>query len=240
MTAHTLQTLAVESVQERGFYDEKAIPALARNPQLAAQVLRLTEECGELCRAVANGAGPEKIADEAADVQIVAYQIAHLTGQRVQELRPGLGDDYLRPEALGLLGLLVAGNVGELCRAIRKNSPHAIDANLGLLWLNLARLVVAAGGGELADAVIAKLDADSTRGYLHGEPIPAAPRPGVRVAGAVGLGDPNLSDLGEEHNAYTDGPILSGAAAGLVDRPLNLHIWQNEEPVAYTADGGLL
>ena len=230
-----LQSIAVQSVTRRGFYKQHNIPALARVPALAAQILRLTEEAGELAGAIANGLGPDEIGDEAADVQIVAYQIAHLTGQTVQELQPGLDGDYLRPESLGLLGLQVSHAVGELCRAIRKNSPGVIDAQLGLLWLALSRLVIAAGAGSLADCILSKLRRDEERGERHGEPAPGAVAAScVAVAGngANGAGDVQLSDLGEEHNVYTDGPVISGAAASL-----NFHIWQSEEPGQYSHNG---
>lgn len=224
-----LQTLAVQSVQERGFYDERAIPDLARNPLLAAQVLRLDEEDGELSAAVAGGASPEKITAEAADVAIVAFQIAHLTGQTMRQLQPGLGDDYLRPESVLLLALHASGRAGELCRALRKNSPHLIEINLGLLWLALTRLA-AACGCDLADAILAKLDADSVRGFLHGDPLP--------VGQGQSRGDLHLSDLVEEHNVYLSGPTLSGGALRDVPgRALNHHIWQSEQPGQYSHNG---
>lgn len=209
----TLQTLAVASVQERGFYDAAALPDLARNPWLSAQVLRITEECGELCAAVAAGMPPAKLAAEAADVAIVAYQIAHITGQRVRELRPGLGDTLLRPESLPLLALNIPSLCGELCRAIRKNRLHLIDVNLGLLWRALYCLTMAAGGGDLGDAILAKLDADNVRGYLHGDAAPVNPTGG----------DVQLSDLGEEHNVYTDGPIFTSRY--VPERAINAHVW---------------
>jgi len=232
-----LQQIAVASVQQRGFHRPHNIPELARYPLLAAQILRLAEESGELAGAIANGVWPDEIGDEAADVMIVAFQIAHLTGQTVQRLRPGLDGDYLRPESLGLLGLQAGRAVGELCRAIRKNQPALIDANLGLLWLTLSRLVVAAGAGELADCILAKLPRDEERGELHGEPAPDA----VGTNGNGSGGDLQLSDLGGEHNVYTDGPIFSGgatiSAGALRDVPLNYRIWQSEEPGQYSHNG---
>ena len=232
----TLQTLAVESVQRRGFHRPHNIPELAHYSLLAAQVFRLDEETGELAAAVAAGLDAERIGEEAADVQIVAFQIAHLTRQDVQQLHPRLDADYLNPSALHFLALRVCAQAGELCRALRKNELHQIDAQLGLLWLALSRLTLAAGAGDLGDCILAKLRADEGRGERHGEPAPANPQPGVRVAGAVSLGDPNLSDLGEEHNVYTDGPILSGGAVPPA-RILNHHIWMSEEPGAYSHNG---
>ena len=74
MMPSELQSLAVESVRRRGFWDHGNLPPATRNHRLMAQVLRLGEEVGELSRAIRKGHWPD-VQAEGADVYIVLAQI---------------------------------------------------------------------------------------------------------------------------------------------------------------------
>jgi len=74
----TIFDRAVASVQARGFHDAASIPEWMGEPLMMAQFARLTEEVGEVARSLRKGG--DTLAEELADVVIVAAQMAHLLG----------------------------------------------------------------------------------------------------------------------------------------------------------------
>ena len=67
---------AVSSVMRRGFHSAKASEFVYDDTLLTAQVVRLSEEVGEVNRTLRKGDGPGMLS-ELADVMIVCCQIAY-------------------------------------------------------------------------------------------------------------------------------------------------------------------
>ncbi len=72
----TIFTRAVSSVKARGFHAPASIPDWMGEPLMMAQYARLAEEVGEVARSLRKGG--DTLAEELADVVIVAAQMAHL------------------------------------------------------------------------------------------------------------------------------------------------------------------
>lgn len=155
----TLAAEAIRSVHRRGFYD--SAPLAAHNEHLMAQFLRLVEEVGEYQQArTYNAAKPDK-AKEVADIAIVAYQIAWLTGAPLDMLHGGIQ----------LASTTFAAEVGTLARALRTWTGRTADARPITTALQrivaLCHIVAEQMGMRLPDLVAEKLAADEQRGYQH-------------------------------------------------------------------------
>ncbi len=72
----TIFERAVSSVKARGFHAPASIPDWMGEPLMMAQYARLAEEVGEVARSLRKGG--DTLAEELADVVIVAAQMAHL------------------------------------------------------------------------------------------------------------------------------------------------------------------
>lgn len=72
----TIFDRAVSSVKARGFHAPASIPDWMGEPLMMAQYARLAEEVGEVARSLRKGG--DTLAEELADVVIVAAQMAHL------------------------------------------------------------------------------------------------------------------------------------------------------------------
>lgn len=154
----SLAAQAVRSVHRRGFYD--SAPHVAHDAHLMAQFLRLVEEVGEYQQArTYNAANPEK-AKEVADIAIVAYQIAWLTGAPLDALH-----------RVPLASTTFAAEVGTLARALRRWAGRTDDARPITAALQrivaLCHLVAEQMGLRLPELVAEKLAADEQRGYQH-------------------------------------------------------------------------
>ena len=154
----TIAAEAVRSVHRRGFYD--STPHVANDPHVMAQVLRLVEEVGEFQHARLYNAPTHEKAKEVADIAIVAYQLAWLTGVPL---------DALHPKPLASTSFSV--EVGALARALRKWTGRTLDnasiATALARIMALCYITCEQMGQQLAVVVADKLAADEQRGYQH-------------------------------------------------------------------------
>ena len=156
----TIAAEAVHSVHRRGFYD--STPPVASDPYVMAQFLRLVEEVGEYQHARLHNAPKEEKAKEVADIAIVAYQLAWLTGVPL---------DALHQQAAPLASTSFSVEVGMLARALRQWTGRTRDN--GAIATSLVRTVALCYitcqqcGLHLASVVADKLAADEQRGYQH-------------------------------------------------------------------------
>lgn len=169
---NALVETCVRSVKVRGFW--LVVPEATKQPLLMAQFLRLAEEVGEFVQAdilyratppaaEVNGHAAKKLLEEAADVLIVWSQVAALIGMHNDEICISAVSGSWNPSIV----------LGEIGRALRKSKEHYIAAFLPMR--QLVRLVyqtvrpLLAEPADLHGCVLAKLEADERRGYLHGE-----------------------------------------------------------------------
>lgn len=154
----TIGAQAIRSVHRRGFYD--STPPAANEPHVMAQFLRLVEEVGEYQHARLYNAPTHEKAKEVADIAIVVYQLAWLTGVPL---------DALQPKALASTSFSV--EVGTLARALRKWTGRTHDnASIAAALTRLAALchiTCQQCGLSLPVVVADKLAADEQRGYQH-------------------------------------------------------------------------
>lgn len=141
----TIFNRAVASVQARGFHAPDSIPDWMGEPLMMAQFARLSEEVGEVARSLRKGG--DDLAEELADVVIVAAQMARLIGVDLEqaiaakltadEKRGHLHNGTTSPVDLlqtgGLIGKALPGNVkrcdcgedfrgfGDLCDLCRES-----------------------------------------------------------------------------------------------------------------------
>ncbi len=146
----TIFDQAVVSVKARGFHDPAAVPDWMGEPLMMTQFARLSEEVGEVARSLRKGG--DDLAEELADVVIVAAQMAHIVGVDLHnaiaakltadEMRGHLHNGTTGPVDLlqtgGLIGKALPGNVkrcdcgedfrgfGDLCDLCRE-SPALYD-----------------------------------------------------------------------------------------------------------------
>lgn len=156
----TIEAQAVRSVHRRGFYD--STPFVANDPHIMAQVLRLVEEVGEYQHARLHNAPKNDKAKEVADIAIVAYQLAWLTGVPL---------DALHRPASPLASTSFSVEVSALMRALRK--WDGVTSHNTAIATALTRIVALCyesceqAGYPLAVTVSEKLMADEQRGYQH-------------------------------------------------------------------------
>lgn len=149
----TIFDRAVASVIARGFHTTEPSNHIA-NRWLMAQFVRLVEEVGEW--------EESQGVSELADVVIVCAQIAYLLGLELYE------DVFIfAPATDGNLPALL----GALARGLRKNDATMIATALSCL---IGEAVGAAKARKIYDlrlVIMAKLNADEKRGFLHGEKV---------------------------------------------------------------------
>ncbi len=156
----TIAAKAVRSVHRRGFYD--STPHVANDPHVMAQFLRLVEEVGEYQHARLHNSPTDEKAKEVADIAIVAYQLAWLTGVPL---------DMLHRQAAPLASTSFSVEVGALARALRKWTGRTLDnasiATALARIMALCYITCEQMGQQLAVVVADKLAADEQRGYQH-------------------------------------------------------------------------
>jgi hypothetical protein len=156
----TIAAEAVRSVHRRGFYD--STPHAANDPHVMAQVVRLVEEVGEYQHARLYNAPNDEKVREVADIAIVAYQLAWLTGVSLDALH--------RPTA-PLSSTSFPVEVGTLMRALRKWNGRTHDNTAIATALTrivaLCYITCEQSGLHLASVISDKLAADEQRGYQH-------------------------------------------------------------------------
>lgn len=93
---------AVDSVMRRGFHSAKASQFVYQDTLLTAQVVRLSEEVGEVNRTLRKGDGPGMLS-ELADVMIVCCQIAYRLDVSGEELQDAILDKLAADDKRGWL-----------------------------------------------------------------------------------------------------------------------------------------